>query len=264
MSVTQVLLQEDEQKLMKKAKMLMAAMAAIAVLTASMSAMAQQGGPGGPGGRGGRGGFGGGQRMDPMPGLAAELGLSSTQQTKIKAIMDNTRSQMRSVFGGGRGGGAQGGQGGPTPEMREKMQAAMKSEESQIEAVLTSSQKSRLAADGGIRGASAIGELRHELEKLGVNAAQKHKTNLILADMGSKFAAMRAQMMSGGGGGRNGGGGGRGGGMREAMAGYRTQIEAVLTAAQKAKFEADMPERGGGGRGGPGGPGGPGGGRGGR
>jgi Spy/CpxP family protein refolding chaperone len=186
--------------------------------------------------------------------MADELGLSQTQQTKIRAIYEAARGQFEGAMGD-----------------RTKMEALRKGIDSQIMAVLTPAQKSKLASMGGLEGLQITGRYRHELDQLGLSADQKHKTNVILNEMVSKVKAMRATMGPGGpgGGGPRGAGGpggqraGGGGGMRQVMEGYRAQIEAVLSASQKAKFEADMPAGGRGGRGGPGGGGGRGGGQGG-
>jgi Spy/CpxP family protein refolding chaperone len=203
---------------MKKFSMVMAASVLAGLLAVSASGMAQRG----PGG--------GGQRRDPVELLNSELSLSQAQQTKIHSILDGFRSKMQGLRG--------------DPNARDKYESIMKQEQSEIVGVLSSQQRSKLASMGGLRGLMGpSGRMRHELEQLGLNGQQKHKTNVILNDLSAKMEAFRGasrpdfQKLRG------------------VMEDHRNQILAVLTPAQKSKFEADMPMRG---------PGGPGGARGGR
>jgi len=192
-------------------KLLVAALAVFGVFTVSETSMAQGGQRGG--------GFGVRQH-ESVAILTQALGLSQAQQAKLRAIFDTTE---------GRTGGMQ-----APPQVRMRM---MDNRESEINALLTPAQKNKLASLGGLRGLiGPVGRIRHDLEQLGLSAEQKHKTNLILNDLIAKIDAAR-----GAGFGRD-----KFGAIWED---HKNQLLAVLSASQKAKFEANMPQRGPGGRG---------------
>src|ERR1700761_6767867 len=101
---------------------------AAAVLAISVPAVAQRG----PGGGGGR------LRMDPVPFLTSELGLSKGQQDKAHKIIDAYRPQLEALRG--------------NPNSREKREAIIREEQGKLYGMLTSSQKEKLDDVGGLRG----------------------------------------------------------------------------------------------------------------
>lgn len=237
--------------------------AVLAVALIGVAANAQ--GPGGrPGGRGGRTGNFGRMWMEPTASslpidvLDRALKLTPTQKTKIQAIQDQSRAQMRAMMPQRTPGAP------PAPpdparmqEMMTKMQALRKADSAKIEALLTASQKQTLAkvlADA--KDYRLVGLPADATTALKLTPAQHQKIVAIAANVRKAMPQPGA-----------GPGGGMAGfqAMRQAMQTARDQVQAVLTADQKATLAKIAPRRMGG-FGGPGGrpgaPGAPGGARG--
>jgi Spy/CpxP family protein refolding chaperone len=168
--------------------------------------------------------------------MATELGLSATQQAKIKKIFEGIRPQMQALPRG--------------PESRDKRMAIMKSVEPQIMAVLTPAQQHKVNAAGGLGGMMRRGRgggggggglFERTLSMMKLNATEKSKTSALVAEMRTKFEAMRKgetgppsvdQVNK----------------MHTLSDHYKKAIEAVLTPANKAQFEKISASRPGGGR----------------
>lgn len=214
------------------------------------------GGPGGPGGRGGRGGFGGppggGGGMEVLmdENVRKELDIVDDQVTKIRAVGDKMREEMREMFSGMRDLSDEDRQ-AKFAELREKMQARTQSMQKEIDEILLPQQRDRLKQvmlqsrirNQGTSNALASDEIAKELD---ITDEQKQKL---------REAAEQAQTE-----------------MRQKMEKLRDEAEqkvlSVLTPAQQdklkkligSKIEFSQPQFGRG-PGGPGGPGGAGGGR---
>jgi hypothetical protein len=237
-----------------------------AALTVGSAGLAQQppggGGAGGGGGRGGqRGGRGGfGQQLTlasvPAPVLADGLKLSASQVTKIQAIQDQYRKDRTALRP------AQGEQ-VDRNELFQKMGALDEETTKSIQGVLNESQNKQapafLKAIGGYR---MVGIPLEVLPDLKLTSDQKTKITSIAEGAQKQMADARAaaQAANGGNGGAPGAGGpgagGAGGGFQqfqEMMKANSDKAAAVLTTTQKAtlaKYVADHPQRGFGGRGG--------------
>jgi hypothetical protein len=237
-----------------------------AALTVGSAGLAQQppggGGAGGGGGRGGqRGGRGFGQltlASVPAPVLADGLKLSASQVSKIQAIQDQYRKDRTALRP------AQGEQ-VDRNELFQKMGALDEETTKSIQGVLNESQNKQapafLKAIGGYR---MVGIPLEVLPDLKLTSDQKTKITAIAEGAQKQMADARAaaQAANGGNGGAPGAGpgaGGPGGGFQafqEMMKANSDKAAAVLTTTQKAtlaKYIADHPQRGFGGRGGGGG-----------
>lgn len=232
-----------------------------AVLATASSVMAQPG-RGGPGGRGGFGGFGGGgvAGLMAMQEVQKELSISDEQKSKIETLMEELRPQP-----------PQGGFGNfqdLSPEERQKRMAEMRKQGEEMAKKAEEGLKGILDA----KQATRLGELRNQRE--GVRALTRAdvaaKLELTDEQKGTlkELAEANPQFGFGGGGpGRGqGGAGGQGnpGDFQARMEEARKRQEkftsdsmAVLTDAQKTKWESlqgkkfEFPAFGG-----PGGPGG--------
>jgi hypothetical protein len=196
--------------------------------------------------------------------LADGLKLSATQISKIQAIQDQFRKDRTALFSD---------QQGDRNEMMQKMGALQEETTKSIQGVLTEAQNKQ--APGylkSIGGYPMVGIPMGAIPELKLTADQKSKITAIAEGAQKQMAdamAARQAANGGNGGGAGGGQGGAGGGggfqaMQEMMKPNIDKASAVLTAAQKAtlaKYIADNPQRGFGGRGGGGRRGGGGGGR---
>ena len=210
-----------------------AALLALALVGGSVSAQGG-GGFGGGGGRQGRGGMRGMQNSlarVPIKVLAATLGLSNDQQTRIAAIQKGAMEQGRALFSAG----------GP-PDM-DKLMALNTATDTQIKAVLTPAQQAKVPALlkylGTLR---LVGIPAQALPELKLTKDQVTKLTALANAAEPKLQqARQAQDRDQ---------------MRAIQTDTRTQAQSILTDAQKAIL-AKYPQRGGRrGQGGPGGPGG--------
>jgi Spy/CpxP family protein refolding chaperone len=97
----------------------------------------RRGGPGAPGGGGGGGGggaFGGEMFRENLK----DLDLTAEQQTKVDALLDESRAKMQALRGEAGGAGA-----GNT-EGREKMRAALRETREKLDEILTPDQRTKL------------------------------------------------------------------------------------------------------------------------
>jgi len=233
--------------------------------TINTGAFAQAGGGGG-GGRGfgqGRGGFGGGfggpasLATTPVPYLAWALNLTDDQKTKIQAVQDKVRTDMRAAFQPDASGQR------PDPATAQaKMKEVQDQAKTDIEAVLTDTQKKKTESVlkeagtynsvglplGAVPDLKLIADQKTKLADIGAAVAKEQQAtmkemqdarqNQDQQKMQELFTSMQAS--------------------RKAT---QEKVQAILNDEQKAaldKYVKDhpQPQRG---RGGPGGPGGGGG-----
>ncbi len=110
---------------------------------------AQADGHAGPGGPAGHRGHGDPEQMEQrrLDTMTKHLNLTPDQVTQVKAIMDDTHTQMtalRNDHASAANGPAS--NDGPTPDQRAKMMSIHQSERTRIRAVLTDDQKAKLDA----------------------------------------------------------------------------------------------------------------------
>lgn len=215
------------------------------------------GGPGGPGGFGGRGMMGGQRNLTlsqvPASALSSALTLNATQKTKVQSIQDKLKTQREAAMPRpGQNPGER-----PDPEtMRAAFDKLRQTEEKankDIEALLTTEQKSKVSAT--LKSFNALREVGIPLDvyaELKLTAAQKQQ----LQDIAKAAQPQRpAEGSEPGQGGRP---------PRVDRRALQEKAMAVLTDEQKKTLDAWMeahprPQGGPGGRGGFGGPGRPGG-----
>jgi Spy/CpxP family protein refolding chaperone len=211
----------------------------LALVAVSSVVMAQGGGAGRGGGQRGFGGMNGGPTMLNREDVAAELKLTTDQKTKIQQAIEASRPQGGGAGAGGAGGTGAGGGGGRggfgggrggfggSPEQQVALDGKLKE-------ILSADQYKRYRELNRQQAGGFALNQEVEAKELGLTDAQRQQLQTLNQQMREEMQGMFQ--------------GGGGGGDMEAMRAEMTKLRenygkkmlAVLTAEQKAKWDASL------------------------